>query len=54
MPRRIRFIFGQTEESGPWDDMVAYVAMKSLFALASHRMRISPLSTVKRGFCAFI
>lgn len=26
MPRRIRFIFGQTEESGPWDDMVAYVA----------------------------
>lgn len=26
MPRRIRFIFGQTEESGPWDDMAAYVA----------------------------
>ena len=26
MPRRIRFIFGQTEESGPWDDMAAYVS----------------------------
>lgn len=26
MPRRIRFIFGQTEESDPWDDMAAYVA----------------------------
>lgn len=26
MPRRIRFIFGQTEESGPWDDMAAHVA----------------------------
>lgn len=26
MPRRIRFIFGQTEESGGWDDMEAYVA----------------------------
>jgi len=24
MPRRIRFIFGQTEESGPWDDMASH------------------------------
>lgn len=26
MPRRIRFIFGQTEESGVWNDMEAYAA----------------------------
>lgn len=54
MPRCIRFIFGQTEESGPWDDMAAYVAHEEPVRFGFTPDADFPPSTVKRGFCAFI
>lgn len=54
MPRRIRFIFGQTEESDPWDDMAAYVAHEEPVRFGFTPDADFPAIYCEKGFCAFI
>ena len=50
MNKRIRLIFGQTEENGDWYDMDAYVAEEEKISYGLRLTGIFPPSTAKREF----